>query len=108
MVNFNQMMKQAQVMQKQMQEVQEQIANKEYIGNAGGGVVTITLNGKGNMQKILINQSLLKEEEKEILEDLIVAAFNDAKQKLEQDSQESMSNLLGGAMPAGFKMPGLF
>ena len=106
MVNFNQFLKQAQEMQKKMQSMQEQMANTEYTGKAGGGLINITVTGRGDIRKVEIDPSLLKPEEKEILEDLIVAAFNDAKQKVDQDSQNSMSNAFGGmSLPPGIKMP---
>jgi len=81
MVNFNQFLKQAQSMQKKMQEAQEQMANARYTGKAGGGLVEVIATGKGEVEKISIDESLLKAEEKEMLEDLIKVAFNDAKQK---------------------------
>ncbi len=106
MVNFNQFLKQAQGMQKKMQEMQEKLADNEYIGKAGGGMVVVTINGKTEMKKIEIDQSLFKPEEKEMLEDLIVAAFNDAKQKANADSEGSLNGALGGmSLPPGFKMP---
>ncbi len=106
MVNFNQFLKQAQDMQKKMQEMQEEMVNKEYVGKAGGGLVTVIINGQGHMRKVEIDASLLKVEEKEIVEDLVTAAFNDAKQKSEQESQDSMSNMFGKiGLPPGFKLP---
>lgn len=106
MVNFNQFLKQAQGMQKKMQEAQEQMANTRYTGKAGGGLVEIIATGRGEIEKVSIDVSLLKEEEKEILEDLIKVAINDAKQKSDQDSQNSLSGALGGmSLPPGFKMP---
>lgn len=106
MVNFNQFLKQAQSMQKKMQEMQDQMANTEYTGKAGGGLVHITVTGKGEARKISIDSSLLKETEKEMLEDLIVAAFNDAKNKVDDDSQNSMSSAFGSmSLPPGLKMP---
>ena len=106
MVNFNQFLKQAQSMQKKMQEMQEQMANTEYTGKSGGGLVHILVSGKGDARKATIDPSLLKESEKEILEDLIVAAFNDAKSKVDQDSQDSMSSTFGNiGLPPGLKMP---
>ncbi|MCC8417766.1 MAG: YbaB/EbfC family nucleoid-associated protein [Rickettsia endosymbiont of Bryobia graminum] len=106
MVNFNQFLKQAQSMQKKMQEMQDQMANSEYLGKAGGGLVNITVTGKGEARKISIDSSLLQETEKEMLEDLIVAAFNDAKAKVDSDSQNSMSSAFGGmGLPPGLKMP---
>ncbi|WP_341793389.1 MULTISPECIES: YbaB/EbfC family nucleoid-associated protein [unclassified Rickettsia] len=106
MVNINQFFKQAQVMQKKMQEAQEQMANTKYTGKAGGGLVEIVATGRGEIEKVSIDASLLKEEEKEILEDLIKVAINDAKQKCDQDSQNSLSGALDGLnLPPGFKMP---
>jgi DNA-binding YbaB/EbfC family protein len=106
MVNFNQFLKQAQGMQKKMQEMQEQMANTEYTGKAGGNLIVITVTGKGEVKKIKIDHSLLKVEEAEVLEDLIVAAFNDAKNKVDQDSQSSMTNTFGDiSLPPGIKMP---
>ncbi|KJV92656.1 YbaB/EbfC family nucleoid-associated protein [Rickettsia bellii] len=106
MVNFNQFLKQAQTMQKKMQEAQKQMANTRYTGKAGGGLVEIIATGKGEVEKVSIDASLLKEEEKEMLEDLIKVAFNDAKQKCDADSQNSMSGALSGmSLPPGFKMP---
>lgn len=106
MVNLNQFMKQAQGMQKKMQEMQEQLANTEYHGKSGGGVVTIVMNGRNEVLRIKIDDSLIKLDEKEILEDLIIAAFNDAKQKLDYESQNSFSSTFGNlGLPSGFKMP---
>lgn len=99
MVNFNQLLKQAQSMQKQM-------ASTEYYGKAGGGLVNITVSGHGDLRKVAIDVSLLKETEKELLEDLIVAAFSDARSKVDEDSQNSMLNAFGKIdLPPGLKMP---
>ncbi|WP_316354921.1 YbaB/EbfC family nucleoid-associated protein [Candidatus Trichorickettsia mobilis] len=106
MVNLNQFVKQAQTMQKKMQEMQEQMAGKEYEGKSGGGLVAIKINGRGECLMVRIDESLTKVEEKEMLEDLVVAAFNDAKQKFDSESQDSLSNTFGGlSLPPGFKMP---
>lgn len=106
MVNMANMMKQAQAMQKKMVEQQEKLASQEYTGSAGGGVVSLTINGKGEMLKIKISQEMLSPDEVEMLEDLVVAAFNDAKKKQTEDSESSMSGLMGGMnLPAGMKMP---
>jgi len=106
-MNINQLMKQAQEMQKKMKEMQESISLQEFEGKSGGGLVSITMGGSGEMRKVSLDQSLLKVEEKEILEDLIVAAYNDAKQKADQASQDSMSGAFGnmGGLPAGMKLP---
>jgi DNA-binding YbaB/EbfC family protein len=106
MVNINELLKQAQGMQKKMQEAQEEIANKEYYGKSGGGLVSITLNGRSEMKKISIDPSLLKESEKEILEDLVLAAFNDVKNKVDADSKNSISDIFGNMpLPPDIKMP---
>ena len=100
------MIKQAQEMQKKMKELQEGLANLEVEGSSGGGLVKITVTGKGEVKKIKIDPSLMKPEESEILEDLIAAAFNEAKKKSEEASAEEMKKLTGGLnLPPGFKMP---
>lgn len=103
-MNINQLMKQAQVMQKKMKEMQEEIASKQYIGKSGGGLVTIYMSGSGEMLKASLDPTLLKADEKEMLEDLIVAAHNDAKAKADEDSKSNMSNAFGdlGKLPPGF------
>lgn len=105
-MNINQLMKQAQTMQKKMKEMQEQIAAQEFEGKAGGGLVIITMTGDGQMRKVAIDESMLKTEEKEILEDLIVAAHNDAKAKADEVSKNSMSSAFGnlGNIP-GMNLP---
>jgi DNA-binding YbaB/EbfC family protein len=106
MKNLGQMMKQAQEMQAKMAEMQQKLAEIEISGSAGADMVTVTLNGKGDMRGIKIDPSLLKPEENEILEDLIVAAHTDAKARLESRVQEETSSLMGGLeLPAGFKLP---
>lgn len=100
------MMKQAQAMQKKMMESQEKLAVQEYEGNAGGGAVAVTMNGKGELLKLKISKEMMSPDDVEILEDLIVAAFNDAKKKQTEDSESNMSGLMGGMnLPAGMKMP---
>jgi DNA-binding YbaB/EbfC family protein len=94
-MDINQLMKQAQGMQKKMKDMQEQIAKKEFQGKSGGGLVIVTMTGNGEMQKISIDPSLLKSDDKEILEDLIIAAYNDAKAKADQESKNSMTGAFG-------------
>lgn len=94
-MDINQLMKQAQVMQKKMKEMQEDIAKKEFQGKSGGGLVIVTMTGNGEMQKISIDPSLIKPNDKEILEDLIIAAYNDAKAKADQESKNSMTGAFG-------------
>ncbi len=105
MKNLSQMMKQAQEMQGKMQEMQARLATVEMTGQAGAGMVSVTLNGKGEMRGLKFDPSL-KDGEAEVLEDLIVAAHNDAKRLVEAYSQEEMSKLTGGLnLPAGLKLP---
>lgn len=106
MVNMNQLMKQAQEMQKKMSEMQEQMTNAEFEGKAGGGMVTLIINGKSELKKVNIDPSILNKEDKEIIEDLIVAAYNDAKSKIEENGNNSMNDMMGGlGLPPGFKFP---
>lgn len=106
MVNIQQVMKQAQAMQKKMEAIQNQIAQKEVEGAAGGGLVKVVINGKADLKKVDIDADLLKPEEKDVLQDLIIAAYNDAKSKVEGELNSAMGNLaqeLG--LPPGFKLP---
>lgn len=106
MVNINQIMKQAQAMQKKMAEMQEKLANTEFVGAAGGGSVEITISGKADLLKVKIAPELVDKDEVEVLEDLIVAAFNDAKKKADSSSESDLSGAMGGlSLPPGFKMP---
>lgn len=100
------MMKQAKDLQGKMAEMQEQIGSVEVEGSAGGGLVSVTMTGKGEMRGLKIDPSLFKEDDVEILEDLIIAAVNDAKGKAEQALAEKTQEMMGGlGLPAGFKMP---
>ena len=106
MVNIGNMMKQAQQMQKKMTEVQEKLNSIEVEGSSGGGMVKVISTAKGEIKHISIDDSLMKQEEKEITEDLIVAAINDSKQKGETVAQEEMQNVTGGiSLPPGMKLP---
>jgi len=106
MVNLGNMMKQAQQLQKKMEEAQEKLKSIEVEGSSGGGVVKVISTAKGEIKRISIDENLLKPEEKEITEDLIVAAINDAKQKGEIAAQEEMKNVTGGLpLPPGMKLP---
>jgi hypothetical protein len=106
MKNLSQMMKQAQEMQTRMQEMQARLEEEEVAGASGGGMVRVTLNGKGVLRAIKIDPSLVDPEDVEMLEDLIVAAFNDAKGKVEALVSERMSALTGGLqLPPGMKLP---
>lgn len=99
------MMKQVGQMQARMQQVQQELENLEVDGQAGGGLVAITLNGKADLRRIRIDPSLLKADEGEILEDLIVAAMADAKAKVGATMQQKMQEVTGGLpLPPGMKL----
>ena len=99
------LMKQSQQMQEKMQKMQEELANAEVTGESGAGLVSIVMTGRHDVRRVNIDDSLLQEE-KEILEDLIAAAVNDAVRKIEQNSQSSMAGMTDGMqLPPGFKMP---
>ena len=106
MVNFGNMMKQAQQLQKKMAEAQDKLNEIEVEGTSGGGMVKVLATAKGSFKRISIDDSLIKIDEKEILEDLLIAAINDAKQKGETAAQEEMKSLTGGLpLPPGMKLP---
>ncbi len=105
MMNIQDLMKQAQMMQKKMQEEQAKLAEEIVEGTSGGGMVKISLNGKFTMTKINIDKSLLTPDDVEVLEDLILAAYNDAKEKVDAKMNESMSALTGGLNLGGIKLP---
>ena len=106
MKNLGQMMKQAQQMQQKMAEMQERLAELRVEGVAGGGMVTAELNGKGELQGIKIAPSAVTPDDVEMLEDLIVAAVNDAKAKVEMKVQEEMQTITGGlSLPPGMSLP---
>ena len=100
------LMKQAQEMQSKMEAMQRKLDETELTGSAGAGMVTITLNGKNDVKAVKIDPSLASPDEVEILEDLIVAAFSDAKAKVEAHVAEEMKQVTGGLnLPAGMKLP---
>jgi len=106
MVNIGNMMKQAQQMQKKIAEVQEKLNSIEVEGTSGGGLVKVVSTAKGSIKSISIDDSLMKKEEKEITEDLIIAAINDAKSKAELATEEEMKSVTGGInLPPGMKLP---
>ena len=106
MKNLSQMMKQAQAMQSKMQEMQERLAEISVTGSAGAGLVEVTLNGKGELKGIKLQKAIVDPAEVDVLEDLIVAAFNDAKAKAERQMSEETSQLMGGLkLPPGMKLP---
>lgn len=106
MNNMSNLMKQAKAMQDKMQELQKKVENSEVTGESGGGLVKITINGKHIAKKVEIDPSLLKESEVDILEDLIVAAVNDATNKVSENMNSELGSLSGGLnLPPGMKLP---
>lgn len=100
------MMKQVQDLQTKMAEMQAELEAQIYTGTSAGGMVSVTLTGKGALKGLNIDESLMRPEEREILEDLIIAAHNDAKNKADTSTTEKMQSLTGGLpLPPGFKMP---
>lgn len=99
------MMGKVREMQARMQKVQEELDALEIQGAAGGGLVSVMMTGKGDLRRVHIDPSLMKPDEAEILEDLILAACNDAKRKVEATMQEKMAEVTGGMpMPPGMKL----
>ncbi|MCP5366224.1 MAG: YbaB/EbfC family nucleoid-associated protein [Hyphomicrobiales bacterium] len=106
MKNLGQMMKQAQQMQQKVVEMQEQLESLEVTGASGGGMVQVTLNGKSEARKVRIDPSLFQSGDAEMLEDLVLAAINDAKAKVQQVTMEKMSEITGGlSLPPGMQLP---
>lgn len=106
MKNLGEMMKQVQAMQSRMADMQAKLEQATVTGQSGGGLVKVTLSGKGAMTGIAIDASLLKPEEKDIVEDLIVAAHSDAKAKAEAMMAKEMEQVTGGLpLPPGMKLP---
>ncbi|MBT0587495.1 YbaB/EbfC family nucleoid-associated protein [Alteromonas oceanisediminis] len=99
------MMKQAQQMQERMQKAQEELASIEVTGESGAGMVKVTMTCNHNVRRVNVDASLL-DDDKEMLEDLVAAAVNDAVRRVQQTTQEKMSSVTGGMqMPPGMKMP---
>ena len=106
MNNLGEMLKQAQEMQSKMAEMQAKLEGIEVTGASGGGLVTVTLGGKGDVRKIKIDPSIVDAREVEVLEDLITAGVNDAKAKLEVRVADEMAKITGGLnLPPGLKLP---
>ena len=106
MKNLGQMMKQAQAMQAKMAEMQEKLGQLEVTGQSGAGMVKATLNGKSELRRLKIDPSLVDPNEVEVMEDLIVAAVNDARSKVETAVAEEMKKVTGGLdLPPGLKLP---
>ena len=99
------LMKQAQQMQEKMQKAQEELAKMEVTGEAGAGMVKVTMTGSHSVRRVEIDDSLM-DDDKDMLEDLIAAATNDAVRRVEEQNKSKMGELTGGmSMPPGFKMP---
>ena len=105
MADFTDLITQAKKMQEKMQQTQEALKKIEVEGTSGGNAIRVIMNGDGELKKISLDENLLKES-KEIVEDLIVAAHNDAKSKLKKKTSEEISKVTGGvSLPPGFKFP---
>ncbi|MAY03335.1 MAG: YbaB/EbfC family nucleoid-associated protein [Gammaproteobacteria bacterium] len=105
MTDFSGLMQQAKQMQEQMQKAQEELANKEHQGEAGAGLVKVTINGKHEVKGVELDPSLL-DEDKEIIEDLVAAAMNDAVKKVAESNKDQLSGMAAGLnLPEGFKFP---
>jgi len=104
--NVGNLMKQAQMLQANMQRAQAEIGNLEVTGEAGGGMAKVVMTGKHQVRRVSLDASIVSTDDKEMLEDLIAAAINDAVQKVERTTQEKMSSLMGGLnLPPGMKLP---
>lgn len=104
-MNIGDLMKQAQQMQSNMQQMQEDLAKLEVKGEAGAGLISVVMNGRHDVKRVNIDDSLLSED-KEMLEDLLAAAVNDAVRKIEHQNREQMAKMTAGmGLPPGFKMP---
>lgn len=105
MFNMGNMMKQAQMMQERLQKAQDEIAKMEVTGEAGAGLVKVTMTGGHEVRRVSIDDSVFKDD-KDICEDLIAAAFNDAQRRVEESSKEKLSAVTGGMqLPPGMKFP---
>mgnify|MGYP001793936011 FL=1 len=106
MKNLGNLMKQAKEMQSKMAEMQAELEHHEVVGQSGAGMVKVTLNCKGDMRKLEVDPSLVDPEDKEVMEDLIIAAHTDARSKVEAYSAEKMKEMTGGLeLPPGMQMP---
>ena len=106
MKNLGQMMKQAQQIQQKMADMQNELEQMEIVGKSGGGMCQVTLTGKGMAKKVLIDPALVNPDDAEVLEDLIVAAINDARAKTDEATREKMQEITGGlSLPPGMQLP---
>lgn len=104
--NIGALMRQAQQLQANMQKAQEELATLEVVGESGGGMVKVTMNGKNEVRRVQIEPSVAGAGDIEMLEDLVAAAFNDASRRAAEAAQDKMSGLVGGmGLPPGFKLP---
>ena len=106
MNNMSQIMKQAKAMQEKMAEMQKKIEETEIEGSSGGGAVKIVMNGKHEVKNLFIDPSIVNSEEKEVLEDLIIAALNDVNKKIAENTNDQLGSISGGmGLPPGLKLP---
>jgi DNA-binding YbaB/EbfC family protein len=103
-MDFTKIMKQAQAMQKKMEQAQQELATKEFEGTSGGGMVKAKLSGKGEVLGLSIDKSVVDPNDVQMLEDLVIAALHDAKKKADAGAQDAMSSI-AGALPPGMKLP---
>ena len=106
MNNMSQLMKQAKAMQEKMAEMQKKIEETEIEGSSGGGAVKIIMNGKHEVKNLFIDPSIVNSDEKEVLEDLIIAALNDVNKKIAESTNDQLGSISGGmGLPPGLKLP---
>ena len=106
MNNMSQIMKQAKAMQEKMAEMQKKIEETEIQGSSGGGAVKIVMNGKHEVKNLFIDPSIVNSDEKEVLEDLIIAALNDVNKKIAENTNDQLGSISGGmGLPPGLKLP---
>ena len=106
MNNMSQIMKQAKVMQEKMAEMQKKIEETEIEGSSGGGAVKIVMNGKHEVKNLFIDPSIVNSDEKEVLEDLIIAALNDVNKKIAENTNDQLGSISGGmGLSPGLKLP---
>ena len=106
MNNMSEIMKQAKAMQEKMAEMQKKIEETEIEGSSGGGAVKIVMNGKHEVKNLFIDPSIVNSDEKEVLEDLIIAALNDVNKKIAENTNDQLGSISGGmGLPPGFKLP---
>ena len=103
---MSQIMKQAKAMQEKMAEMQKKIEETEIEGSSGGGAVKIVMNGKHEVKNLFIDPSIVNSDEKEVLEDLIIAALNDVNKKIAENTNDQLGSISGGmGLPPGLKLP---